>query len=387
MRRLYEGLRKCALLKVVLSEQCNHGRAVLNEFAGNERSMTSKLLKNLFRSSLLVASVAVYLVHDQSAGAQKPYKIETKWSVGGEGGWDYLLADSAANRLYVTHGARVEILDLKTGQPLGAITGLKGTHGVALDDAGNFGYISDGGASSVVVFDRTSLKTVATIPAGTNPDGILFEPTTKTVWAFNGRSKDVTVIDAATRRVVATVALPGKPEFPTADGKGNVFDNIEDKNEIVRLDARKPGITAVWPLTGCDSPSGMAIDLAGGRLFSACDNKTMAVVDSGDGKILATPMIGDGPDAAGYDPNTKLAFSSNGDGSLSVVKADAAGYKVVQTLKTEPRARTMALDPRTGKVYLVTAQFGPIPAATAENPRPRPTVLPQTFTVIVAGHD
>ena len=169
--------------------------------------------------------------------AQQPYHVIDHWKLGGEGGWDYLLADSSAHRLYVTHGARVEVIDTQTGKPVGAITGLHGTHGVALDNAGKFGYISDGGGNAVVVFDRSSLATVATIPAGTNPDGIVFEPATQTVWAFNGRSKDVTVIDAATRKVVATIPLPGKPEFPAVDGKGTVFDNIEDKNEIVRLDA------------------------------------------------------------------------------------------------------------------------------------------------------
>lgn len=320
-----------------------------------------------------------------SAQAQKSYKIEAKWTIGGEGGWDYLLADSSAHRLYVTHGQRVEVIDLNTGKPVGAITGLKGTHGVALDADGKFGYISDGGANQVVIFDRHSLQTVGTVPAGMNPDGIVFEPVTKTVWAFNGRSKDVTVIDTASRKVIATVALPGKPEFPTADGKGNVYDNIEDKSEIVRLDARSPKVTATWPLGKCESPSGMAIDNTGHRLFSVCDGKVMAVVDYESGKVIATPAIGDGPDAAAYDPKTKLAFSSNGEGTLTVVDASNSEYKVMQTLTTEPRARTMALDTATGKVYLVTAQFGPRPAATAENPRPRPSVLPNTFTVIVAG--
>ena len=339
------------------------------------------------RNCMLSAGIALSLYSAPAAQAQKTYKIFDKWTIGGEGGWDYLLADPTAHRLYVTHGGRVEVIDLTTGKSVGAITGLKGTHGIALDDAGKFGYISDGGANSVIVFDRSSLATVATIPAGTNPDGILFEPVTKTVWAFNGRSKDVTVIDTSTRKVIATVPLPGKPEFPTADGKGNVFDNIEDQNSIVRLDAKSPKVTATWPLVGCESPSGMAIDRAGGRLFSVCDGKKMAVVDFSNGKVLATPDIGDGPDAAGYDPKTKLAFSSNGEGTLSIVSADAAGYKTIQTLSTQARARTMALDPSTGKIYLVTAQFGPAPAKTADNPRPRPAVLPDTFTILVAGHE
>lgn len=329
--------------------------------------------------------VAMMFLPVYSAEAQKSYKIEAKWTIGGDGGWDYLVADSSGHRLYVTHGQRVEAIDLNTGKVIGAITGLKGTHGVALDTDGKFGYISDGGANEVVIFDRQSLQTVGTVPAGTNPDGIVFEPVTKTVWAFNGRSKDVTVIDTASRKVIATVALPGKPEFPTADGAGNVYDNIEDKSEIVRLDARSPKVTATWPLGKCESPSGMAIDRAGHRLFSVCDGKVMAVVDYDNGKVIATPQIGDGPDAAAYDAKTKRAFSSNGEGTLTVIDASNSEYKVVQTLTTEPRARTMALDEATGKVYLVTAQFGPRPEATTENPRPRPSVLPNTFTVIVAG--
>jgi len=343
-----------------------------------------KILPLLSRS---VITICLLLLMASAAHAQKTYSIKDKWAIGGEGGWDYLTADPGAHRLYVTHGPRVEVIDTDTGKAIGAITGLKGTHGVALDNAGKFGYISDGGANAVIVFDRGSLEKVASIPAGTNPDGIVFDPLTKTVWAFNGRSKDVTVIDTASKKVIATVSLPGKPEFPTSDGKGNIFDNIEDKNEIVRLDAKQPKITGTWPLAGCDSPSGMAIDIADNRLFSVCDGKKMAVVDASSGKVLATPTIGDGPDAAGYDPKTKLAYASNGDGTLTVVDASNSSYKVLQSLTTEPRARTMALDTSTGKVYLVTAKFGPAPAATAENPRPRPSILPGSFTVLVAAHD
>jgi YVTN family beta-propeller protein len=321
------------------------------------------------------------------APAQKSYRIQDSWKVGGEGGWDYLTADSAANRLYITHGGRVEVLDATTGKSIGAITALKGTHGVALDEAGKYGYISDGAANAVVVFDRSSLQTVTSIPAGTNPDGIVYEPVTKTVWAFNGRSSNVTVIDTAAQKVIATVPLPGKPEFPVADGKGFVFDNIEDKSEIVRLDARDPKVTATWPLSPCESPSGLAIDRAGRRLFAVCDDKKMAVVDADTGKVIATPAIGNGPDAAAYDPKTNLAFSSNGEGTVTIIDAGKSDYKVLQNLATQPGARTMALDRSTGRIYVVTAEFGPRPAATAANPRPRPAIVPDTFKVIVAGND
>jgi YVTN family beta-propeller protein len=349
--------------------------------------MTSTHMTRTLRQAGLTALFAVAFAAAISADAQKAFTVQDKWKVGGEGGWDYLLDDSAAHRLYITHGTRVEVIDSKTGKSIGAITGLKGTHGVALDETGKFGYISDGRANAVVVFDRGTLTTVATIPTGTNPDGITFEPVTKTVWAFNGGSHDATVIDAAARKVIATVPLPGRPEFPVADGTGQVFDNIEDKNEIVRLDAKNPKVTATWPLGGLESPSGLAIDRAGKRLFAVCDGKKMAVVDAVSGKLLATPAIGEGPDAAGYDPKTKLAFSSNGDGTLTVIDASGSSYKVLQTLPTQRGARTMTLDPATGKVYVVTAELGPRPAATAENPRPRPSITSDTFTVLVAGHE
>jgi len=347
--------------------------------------MKPMLATHNFRAIGLVT--AIVFAATLAALAQKTYSVRDKWKVGGEGGWDYLIADSAAHRLYITHGGRVEVLDSATGKSIGAITGLKGTHGVALDEAGKYGYISDGGANAVVVFDRKSLQTVTSIPAGTNPDGIAFEPVTKTVWAFNGRSKDVTVIDTASQKVIATVPLPGKPEFPVADGKGFVFDNIEDKSEIVRLDAKDPKITATWSVSPCESPSGLAIDREGRRLFAVCDEKKMAVVDADTGKVLATPEIGNGPDAAGFDPKTKLAFSSNGEGTVTVVDARNNSYKVLQNLATQQGARTMALDTATGKIYVVTAQFGPRPEATATNPRPRPAIVPDSFSVIVAGNE
>ena len=319
-----------------------------------------------------------------SALAQQPYQIIDHWKIGGTGGWDYLLADSSAHRLYVTHGPRVEVLDTDTGKMVGAVTGLKGTHGVALDPDGRFGYISDGGANAVVVFDRKTLAKLASIAVGTNPDGITFEPVTKTVWAFNGRSNTVSVIDTASRSVLATIALPGKPEFPEADGKGHVLDNIEDKNSIVRLDATSKTLTDTWPLSGCDSPSGMAIDRENERLFSVCDGKKMAVVDSRSGKVLALPAIGDGPDAAGYDSKRQFAFSSNGDGTLTIVDAKN-GYKVLEQLPTAKGARTMSYDAGKDRVYVVSAELGPRPQPDAATPHPRPAIVPDTFEVLVIG--
>jgi YVTN family beta-propeller protein len=339
--------------------------------------MRSNRIRPFLPTLILFASVA--------ALAQKPYSVLTQWKIGGEGGWDYLTSDSPAHRLYVTHGPRVEVLDTDSGKVVGSITGLKGTHGVALDSDGKYGYVSDGGANAVVVFDRTSFATVTSIPAGTNPDGIVFEPVTKTVWAFNGRSNNVTVIDTAQRKAVATIPLSGKPEFPVADGSGTVFANIESKNEIVRFSAAAKTLTAAWPVDNCDSPSGLAIDITGRRLFAVCDGGKMAVVDAKSGKTLANPAIGDGPDAARYDSQRKLAFSSNGGGTLTIVDAGRDNYPVLQNLATQRGARTMTLDTTTGRIYLATALFGERPAPTAANPRPRPAIVPGSFTILVVG--
>ncbi len=331
----------------------------------------------------LLLGAALVCIAAPVALAQGSFRVLTQWKIGGEGGWDYLTADPTAHRLYITHGQRVEVIDTKSGKSIGAITDLQGTHGVALDAEGKYGYISDGRANAVIVFDRGTLSKVTSIPAGTNPDGIAYEPVTKTVWAFNGRSSNVTVIDTTSQKVVATIPLPGKPEFPVADGKGHVYDNIESKNEIVRLDAATKKLTAEWPI--CDSPSGLAMDTSARHLFSVCDGKKMAVVDANDGKVLATPEIGEGPDAAGFDAKDNLAFSSNGDGTLTVVDASKPSFPVVQNLTTQKGARTMAFDSANGHVYLTTAQFGPRPSPTAQMPRPRPSILPDSFTVLVVG--
>jgi DNA-binding beta-propeller fold protein YncE len=317
-----------------------------------------------------------------SASAQAPFHVEHRWVIGGEGGWDYIHADPGAHRLYIAHSTKVDVVDTETGKVIGEVTGLTRCHGIVIPPGSKVGFVTDGGANHVVAFDLASFASVAMIPAGTNPDGATYEPTTNTLWAFNGRSNNVTVIDAAKMEAKATIALPGKPEFPQADGKGTVFVNIEDKNEIVRLDANTLQATATWPLTKCESPSGLAIDAEGMRLFSVCDGGKMAVTDAKTGQSLAAPTIGDGPDAAGYDAKRKLAFSSNGDGTLTVVDAGKPGYPVAQTVKTEKGARTMSYDAVADKIYLVTSKFAaPDPA----NPKARPAQTPGTFTVLVLG--
>jgi DNA-binding beta-propeller fold protein YncE len=329
-------------------------------------------------------AVAATLLSIAATAAAQNYHVADQWKVGGQGGWDYLLSDDAAHRLYLTHNSRVEVINSTTGKAIGAVTGLKSTHGVALNPDGKTGYISDGAGNAIIVFNRADLSVQATVPAGTNPDGIAFEPTTKALWAFNGRTQNASVLDAASNTIVATVPLPGKPEFPQVDGQGSVFVNIEDKNEIVKIDAASRKAVATWPLTGCESPSGMAIDRAKHRLFSVCDGGKMAVVDYNTGMVLGLAVIGEGPDAAAFDPKHGLAFSSNGgDGTLTIVDTTKPGFPVLQTAKTAKGARTMTLDVSTGRVYLVTAKLGPAPAATPAMPHPRPSILPDSFEVIV----
>jgi sugar lactone lactonase YvrE len=369
------------------SLQCDHPRAKLNQSPlvplGREK-LAMQIRLNL---CLLGAGVFAFLAcgSQLKAVGQEPYRVLDRWKLDDAGWWDYLTVDAPAHRLYVTRGDHLDVLDTNTGKQLGSIGGLHGIHGVALDAAGKFGYISDGGGNAVVVFDRASLATVATIPAGTGPDSIIFEPATQTVWAFNGRSRNATVIDVESGKVVATVALPGKPEAPAVDGKGMVFDNLEDKGEIVRLDARARKVTAEWKIEGCEGPSGLAIDPEGRRLFPVCDGKKMGIVDADSGKTLATAAIGDGPDAAGWSASRKLVFASCGEGVLSVIDAASPDYKTVETLPTQAGARTMGYDAKTDRVYLVTAEFGPRPQPTAENPRPRPPIVPGSFTVLVVG--
>ena len=335
-------------------------------------------------SALLLAILSASAAFVTQAPAQQPYQVVDHWIIGGAGGWDYLLADPAAHLLYITHGPRVEVVDSSSGKVITAIAGMKGTHGIALDDSGKYGYISDGGSNNVLVFDRHTFQTITTIPAGINPDGIVFDPSTKSVWAFNGRSNNATVIDTAANQVVATLDLPGKPEFPVADGHGSVYANIESTNQIVRFEARTRKLTATWKLKDCDSPTGLAIDRDHHRLFAVCDGKKMAVLDADDGNQLASPEIGDGPDATTFSPTRQLVFSSNGAGTLSVVDA-AHGYKTIENLPTAPGARTMAYDEKTDRAYLVTAKFAPSPAPTAQTPHPRPSSVPNTFEVIVVG--
>ncbi|MDQ2775304.1 MAG: YncE family protein [Acidobacteriota bacterium] len=336
--------------------------------------------------SRLQRSLLITLLGSCAAFAQG-YKMTGSIDVGGKGGWDYLSADSQNRKLYVSHGSEVDVIDLDTQKPAGKIEGLNRIHGIwAADDLG-VGFITDGGANEVVVFNLKDLSIKNRVKTGTNPDGGVYDSATKRFFAFNGRSGDATAVDAESGAVAGTIKLDGKPEFPVSDGKGNIYDNLEDKSEIVRIDAKTLAVTAHWPLAPCESPSGLAIDKSTRRLFAVCDNKMMAVVDADSGKVIATPTVGEGPDAAAFDPGTKLAFSSNGQsGTVTVVRENSEDkFSVLENVKTERGARTIALDEKTHKLYLPTAQFGAAPAATATNAHPRPTMVPDTFKILVVG--
>ncbi len=322
------------------------------------------------------------------AAAAPNLQVLQHWKLGGAGGWDYLTMDSAKKRLFISRATRVDVISVESGKLIGSIPDTPGVHGVALAPALNRGFTSNGRANTVTVFDLDTLKVIQEAKvSGRNPDAILYEPSGKHVFTFNGASKDVTVLDASSLAVVATIPVPDKPEFAAQDGRGQIFVNIEsDPGQMVVIDARKLAVKSTWPLPGCNSPSGLAIDSAHRRLFSVCDGKVMAVTNAVSGRQAALVPIGEHPDAAAYDRKRGWVFSSNGEGSLSVVREDSPDrYSVVQSVVTQRGARTMALDEATGKAYLVTAEFGPAPPATAEQPHPRPALIPDSFVVLVVG--
>jgi YVTN family beta-propeller protein len=342
---------------------------------------------------LLAGSVAgVWPTHSAAAPAKAPpagaFSVLQRWKLGGAGGWDYLTLDSAGTRLFISRGDHVDVVDTVSGKLLGAIPDTKGVHGIALAEDMKRGFTSNGRGDSITAFDLDTLEVIKEVPvSGHNPDAILYEPILKHIFTFNGRSKDVTVIDASNFAVLATIPVPDKPEFAADDGAGQIFVNIESEaGQMLVIDSRKLAVKATWPLPGCATPSGLALDKLHHRLFSVCDAKVMAVTDAVSGRQIAKVEIGAGPDAAAFDPKRGLAFSSNGEGTLTVVHQDSPDkYSVVDNVTTQRGARTMALDPSSGRVYLVTADFGAPPAATPEQPHPRAAPVADSFTVLVVG--
>ncbi len=310
----------------------------------------------------------------------------TTYKAGGDGGWDYLTVDAAARHVYISRGTHVMVLDADSGKTVGDIPDTPGVHGIAIAAELGRGFTSNGREGTVTIFDLKTLAAIGgKVKVGDNPDAILYDPATKRVFTFNGRSQDSTAIDATSGQVLGTIKFDGKPEFAASDAKGEIFVNIEDKSELTAIDPSKLEVKAKWPLAPCTEPSGLSIDRKHRRLFVGCDNKMMAVVDADSGKVLATPAIGDGVDATTFDDETGLAFASCGqDGVLTVVKEDG-GKWIPGNVPTKKGARTLALDAKTHNVFVVTADFGPRPAATTDNPRPRPPMLPDSFVVLVVG--
>ena len=339
------------------------------------------------RARWVVSIISLSLAAVALAATGPGYRVVTTYKLGGEGGWDYLITDADARRTYISRGTHVVVIDTDTGKSVGDIADTPGVHGIALAPELGRGFTSNGREGTVSIFDIKTLATNSKVKVGENPDAILYDPASKRVFTFNGRSQDSTAIDAATGKVVGTIKLDGKPEFAATDAKGGIWVNIEDKSELVAIDPNKLEVKAKWPLAPCTEPSGLAIDRKNRRLFAGCDNKMMAVVDADSGKVLATPPIGDGVDATAFDPETGLAFAScGGDGVLTVVREDSPDkFSVAENVPTQKGARTMALDTKTHKVFVVTAQFGPRPAPTADNPHPRPAILPDSFVVLVVG--
>jgi YVTN family beta-propeller protein len=339
------------------------------------------------RVAFAAAVLPLAIIGELAAQSPAPYHQIASYTLGGDGGWDYLTLDTAGHRLFVSRGDRVMVIDERSGKLLSEITGLHRTHGIAFDYGARHGFITASGDSSVTMFDLGTLKVLGTVKAGAGADALIFDSGSGHAFSFNGGGNSATVIDGHTGKSIATIPLGGRPEFAASDGKGKVFANLEDSSAMVEIDTKTNRVTRRWPLAPCESPSGLAIDVAHHRLFSGCENEMMAVSDYDAGKVIATVPIGKGVDANRFDPGTGLAFSSNGEGSITVVHEDSPGkFSVVQTVNTARGARTMELDPASHQLFTVTARFGPAPEqATTENPRRRPPILPNSFVLLVFG--
>jgi len=346
---------------------------------------SAQLFVGLAAGFLLVAAPV------RSFAAEGPYRFLKEIVVGGDGGWDYLSVDETARRLYVSHGNKVVVIDLDKEAVCGEIADTPGVHGLAPAPDLQKGFSSNGGESKAGIINLKTLTTLSKVDTGQNPDGMLYEPGRQEVYMFNARSQSATVIDAKTGKVVVTIPLPGQPEFAAADPKaGRVYNNIEDKSVVVAIDTSTHQVVNTWPIAPGEGASGMAIDVAHHRLFLGCGNRKMLMVDSANGKVVGEVPIGQGVDANAFDPATQLAFASCGDGTVTIAHEDnPSQLTVVQVLKTEPRARTMTIDPKTHKIYLASAKFeAPAPTTGAEpGQRQRPRMVPGSFKVLVYGMD
>ena len=340
--------------------------------------------------AICLVAVAAFWVFLRVVRASVPdskhgYHLIKKVHLGGEGFYDYFGIDPIARHIFVTNNTRVVVVDADSGAVVSEITDLKinGVHGVAIAQDLARGFTSNGITNTSTIFDLKTLKPIGSVPTGQRPDAIIYDAATKQVFVFNGDSKDATAIAAVTGQPTATIPLGGKPEFAASDGNGGVFVNIEDKNEVVAIVSRALKVVGRWPTTPCEEPAGMAIDAKASRLFVGCHNKMMAVMETTTGKVVATPPIGARVDANRFDPGTALAFSSNGEGTLTVIHEDTPDtYSVIENVATEVGARTLEVDPNTHNVYLVTADLRPTPP-TADNPHPHPTVVADTMRLLI----
>jgi len=333
------------------------------------------------KKNLLLALIAI------AAFAAEGFKIAGKIKIGGAGGWDYVVADGANHRVYASHGNSIAIVDTADDKVVGTITDLHGVHGIAVAPEFNKGFISNGQSATVTIFDLKTFAKVGETKTGQNPDAICYEPKTKRVFTFNGRSNDSTAIDAKTGDAIATFPVGEKPEYCAAGGDGKIYANIESTSELVEIDAAKPEVIRRASVKPCEEPSGLAIDQKDHLLFSVCD-KVMAVTDIATMKVIATPAIGQGPDAAGFDPDLGLAFASNGqDATLSIVKKVNGKWETVDTVPTERGARTMTVDTKTHKVYLLAAEVDPNPPAPADGKKKGrgPAMLPDSFHLLIVA--
>jgi DNA-binding beta-propeller fold protein YncE len=319
-------------------------------------------------------------------GAPPSYKVITKIKIGGPARWDYAYSDSANHRLYVSHATQTEVIDTATDKLVGTIPDTNGVHGIAVANDLGRGFTSDGTDNDVTIFDLKTLKVLGKVKTGTNPDAIIYEPTSHRVLTFNGRSNDSTVFDAKTGEIyAASIPVGGKPEFAQVDGKGHVYFNIEDKGEIGEIDAKSAVLTKHYSIAPCDEPSGLAINPKNSRLYSVCGNKMMVVSDPAAGKVIATPAIGQGPDGVAFDDG--YAFSANGrDGNITMVGETSPGkFEPVATIPTANGARTIAADDKAHKLYLPAAEYGPPAPVPAGGKAARPTPLPDSFGILVVG--
>ena len=313
-------------------------------------------------------------------------KHELGAAPGGKEYWDYITFDASTRRLYISHNTEVKVVDADSGATVGSIPDLKRVHGIALVPDLGRGFISDGGADEAVVFDLKTLKVSGHIKTGGNPDCILYDPASKHIFTMNGKSNNASVIDPATATVVATIPMGGRPEYAVADGKGMIYDNIEDKDEVVALDSRANTIKARWPIAPSGGATAMDMDVQHRRLFIGGRNKVLAIMNADTGKIVQTFPIGDGVDTNIYEPETGLLFTATREGTLHVFHEDTSDkFSVVETVKTEFGARNMALDPKTHRLFIDTADFAPAAAPSAEQPKPQPTPVSGTFRLLVYG--